>query len=108
MTQQYFKKTLAGIVKSLKAYEPEKIILYGSYARGTPSKYSDIDLFIIKATNDKPSVRIGKVLRLVDWRIPIEPLVYTPKELRRRQRVGDFFIEEVLREGKVIYEKGAS
>src|SRR3989344_6101805 len=96
------KKITAAIVKK---YNPEKIILFGSLARSQPKPDSDIDLFIIKNTKEKFHHRIGDVLNIVDYDSPLEPLVYTPQELKKRISLGDFFIEEVLTTGKVIYDK---
>ncbi|MFH1838463.1 MAG: nucleotidyltransferase domain-containing protein [Candidatus Kuenenbacteria bacterium] len=98
----------------LKPYKPEKIILYGSCARGDFRKNSDIDLLIIKETKENAFDRIGKVSSLIykkeyfkNGKLPesIETLVYTPKELKYRYDLGDFFIKEILKQGKIIYEK---
>jgi len=90
----------------VKNYKPEKIILFGSFAYGKPNKNSDLDLLIIKNTKSSRVKRIKDVLMKVDSDLPLEPLVYTPKELACRIKLGgDFFIEEVIRKGKIIYEK---
>lgn len=89
----------------VKNYKPEKIILFGSAARGDFSKDSDIDMLILKSTSQCRLDRIKEVLFSVDYSFPFEPLVYTSRELEERRRLGDSFILEVLREGKVIYEK---
>lgn len=89
--QKEIKKITAQIIKS---YQPEKIILFGSLARGNFSEDSDVDLLIIK-----------KILFAVDYNLPFEPLIYTQDELEKRQKLGDSFILAVLSEGKVLYEK---
>jgi len=99
-----FQEELERILQSLRPYGPQKVILFGSFARGDDHGLSDVDLLIIKET-DRPFVeRIGEVLALCDTVLPIEPLVYTPEELARMMEEGNPFIEQVLREGKVIYE----
>lgn len=95
------------LVKKLKPLEPEKIILFGSFAKELAKKDSDIDLLIIKRTKKKPADRIAEVLRLVWGNIPhIEPQVLTPKEFKQAITENRFFItQEVLKHGKTIYEK---
>lgn len=93
------------IVKNLKKYKPEKIILFGSCARRKPRKDSDIDLLIIKKTKKSPYKRIPEVrsyLRGINRAFDI--LVMKPKEVEKRLKLGDFFIEDILKEGKVLYE----
>lgn len=98
---------LEQIVEKLKAeYKPERVILFGSYAYGTPHEDSDIDLFIVKETDRRRFERGADVKRILtdsERRIPISPLVYTPLELGRRLEIGDQFIEEVMTRGKMLY-----
>lgn len=88
-----------------KEYKPQKIILYGSAAKNKATKDSDIDIFIIKRTNKKLLDRIKDVFDIVDCQIPIEPIIYTPSEVKQRLKIGDFFIKDIFKEGKVLYEK---
>ena len=103
---------LKGIVKKLRAkYDPIKIVLFGSYAYGDPSGDSDIDLLILKDTDERMVDRFVTVKRIIynpHRKIPVSPLVYTPKELEARMKMGDDFIKEVVRRGVVLYEAGAS
>lgn len=89
----------------VKKYKPEKIILYGSFAYGKPTKNSDLDLLIIKNTKKSRVERIKEVLMKVQCDIPLEPLVYTPRELNERINLGDSFIKEAMNRGKLIYEQ---
>lgn len=95
------------LVKKLKPLDPEKIILFGSYAKGKANPDSDIDILIIKKTKKRPSERLAEVLRLVWGNVPhIEPLVLTPKEFKKAVVENRFFItKEILTHGKTIYEK---
>ena len=91
-----------------REYKPQKVILFGSYARGRPTEDSDIDLFIIKDTDARMVDRFVEVKRLIydpQLRIPVSPLVYTPKELEERLNMGDDFVKEVMDEGQVLYEE---
>lgn len=100
--QDEIKKITNQIIKN---YKPQKIILFGSMARANFREDSDIDMLIIKDTSEKKIDRIKNVLFSVNYLLPFEPLVYTPGELEVRKRLGDSFILEVLREGKVLYEQ---
>jgi predicted nucleotidyltransferase len=101
------KKTLRELVTKIKEdYQPEKIILFGSCAYGNPTQDSDIDLLIIKRTKERPMDRRIKIRRIVSdphRRIPFEPLVLTPQEIKNRLRIGDQFIKQILTKGEVIY-----
>ena len=98
---------LNNIVKRLiDAYQPEKIILFGSYAYGKPSADSDLDLLIVKQTAERFIDRWTNVRKIVSdpkRSIPFEPLVLTPRELEERLAIGDQFIEEIIRKGEVLY-----
>lgn len=101
-----FENEIKRILDDLKKYDPEKIILFGSAARGEITEDSDIDVLIIKKTNKRFVDRIGDVLRL--WKagiLALEPIVLTPAEFKRMQAEKRFFIENILKEGKVVYEK---
>lgn len=94
--------------KIVKNYSPEKIILFGSYGSGNPTKDSDVDLFIIKETKRHQHKRHLQVRRIIKGELPVDVLVYTPKETQRRLKMGDFFIKDILKKGKVLYEASQS
>jgi predicted nucleotidyltransferase len=95
--------------KLIENYRPEKIILFGSIAKGTFREDSDIDMLIIKQTDKKRFIdRWVEVLEIAcDFELDVsfEPHVYTPGEIKKRLQLGDFFVEEILETGKVLYEK---
>ena len=98
------KKELKRIIDTIiRNYSPEKIILFGSLAKGDIYKWSDIDLIIIKFTNDDPWERTVKVDRFIDHKIPIDILIYTPEEVRQRLVMNDYFVKEFSEKGKVLY-----
>jgi predicted nucleotidyltransferase len=86
-------------------FDPDKIILFGSFAYGTPHEWSDVDLLVIMpAANEiNQSIRITLAF---DHEFPLDLLVRTPKRLERRLADGDSFLTEVLSRGIVVYEKG--
>jgi predicted nucleotidyltransferase len=98
---------LGKIIEVLVAeYQPESIILFGSYAYGEPDAASDIDLLILKETDKSFPKRWAEVCELaaeVVGTTPFSPLVLTPTELENRRAKGDHFFEEILTKGKVLY-----
>jgi uncharacterized protein len=85
-------------------FSPDKIILFGSYAYGTPHADSDVDLLVVMpaANQHSQSVRIR-------WRLaapfPLDLLVRTPKEMAWRLAEGESFTTTIVSQGKVLYEK---
>lgn len=101
------KTELNKIVRQVvDAYQPEKIILFGSYAYGEPDADSDLDLLIIKETSERFIDRWINIRRIVsdpERFIPFEPIVLTPDEIEERLAIGDQFIEEIITKGEVLY-----
>jgi len=99
-------KQIENITNRLRAYKPEKVILFGSYAWGRPDKSSDADLLVVKRSRKPKHHRIEEVERLLyPAPMPVDVLVYTPEELRQRLKLGDFFFTRIANEGKVLYER---
>jgi predicted nucleotidyltransferase len=87
-------------------YQPVQVILFGSYAYGRPTRESDVDLLIVKETSKPFHQRLFDVRQLVSPILngqPFEPIVITPRELRRRLQRGDQFFQEIVRKGKLVY-----
>lgn len=101
------RKIIIEIVdRIIKVYKPKKVILFGSYAYGEPTEDSDIDLLIIKNTDKRPIdrwVEVKRLLRDNSRTLPVSPLVYTEKEIEERIAIKDFFVEEILGKGEVLY-----
>ncbi len=109
MEKPQANEILERIVAVLKKhYEPEKIILFGSYAYGQPGEESDIDLLIIKET-DKPFFqRLAELRKIVSESrrgYAFEPVVLTPKELKERLKRGDQFFQTIMEKGTVLYAR---
>jgi len=87
-------------------YDPERIILFGSYAYGEPTEHSDIDLLVIKDDRRPPIDRrlaVKRLLREENRVYALEVLVYTPKELNERLAWGDDFLREIVSSGEELY-----
>lgn len=107
MTEERAKKIIEEIVRKLaRDYHPEKVVLFGSYAHGSPDPESDIDLLIIKDTPDrfmKRLVTVRKILSDPKRKVSLETIVLTPQEVSRQLAKGDQFIAEIIEKGKVLY-----
>lgn len=94
------------VAECIKRYDPEKIIIFGSYARGEVDEYSDLDFVVIKKTRKRFIRRLIDVAMLIDEGMgKVDVFVYTPKEFKEMVKKGNPFIERVLKEGKVVYQK---
>lgn len=100
-----YNSEIENIVQKLKIYNPQKIILFGSYARGDINEASDIDMLIIKDTKTKFIERIDEVLDICNGCPKLEPLIYTPDEIANMLANQNDFICTVLKEGVVVYEQ---
>ena len=98
------KKTIDAVVQHIvEDFQPQKIILFGSYAHGTPRPESDVDLLIVmdKDKNERKSLEIRRALNV---NFGLDLVVYTPEHLRQRIELGDSFLKEIVQQGKVVYE----
>ena len=85
-----------------KEYNAEKVILFGSYARGEATEDSDVDILVIAPTAERFFERMATVKRLTrDLRngLPLAPIVLTRQEIEKRIEINDQFITEILEEG---------
>ena len=85
-------------------FRPEKVILFGSHAYGTPSKESDVDLLVIMDHSSSGVAQALDIVRRVRSRIPVDLVVRTPQEMHQRLKWNDFFLKEVVKRGEVLYE----
>jgi len=95
------------IVRRLVAsLDPDKIVLFGSRARGDSDAHSDIDLLIVKASQEPRHKRVGRAHRaLIGLGIPVDILWYTPEEAAACSRLRQHVASRALREGQVLYER---
>jgi predicted nucleotidyltransferase len=88
------------------AERPEKIILFGSYASGTATENSDIDLLVIShSTLPRPEREVRLTRQLFGSGVPYDLLVLTPEEMEERLRRNGPFIREILATGQVVYQR---
>ena len=85
-------------------FQPDKIILFGSYAYGRPHAASDVDLLIVMPARNQIDQAV-KISLAIPSPFPLDLIVRTPRELAWRLEAGDWFLREVMEQGKVLYEK---
>jgi predicted nucleotidyltransferase len=94
----------------VREFSPERIILFGSFARGDQNRASDLDVVVIASTTLAFCDRIGAALKAcyaASSRLPVEVLVYTTAEWERMVSDGNSFARLILREGQVLYDRGS-
>ena len=85
-------------------FQPDKIILFGSYAYGTPHADSDVDILVIMPARNELDQAVRICLAL-ERNFPLDLIVRTPKNLKWRLEEGDCFLREIVSRGKILYEK---
>ncbi len=101
------EETINEITNKIIKYEnPEKIILFGSYANGNARTNSDLDFMVIKQTDDKIYKR-GRDLKweLADYPFEIDLLIKTPNEFLKWSDIPISFNAKVNNKGKILYEQ---
>lgn len=87
-------------------FNPDKIILFGSYANGTQKEDSDIDLLIIQDT-DLPIQNRGYEIRmsLIGTMIPFDIVIYTKSEFEQEKNKSSSYLNSALKNSKLLYER---
>jgi predicted nucleotidyltransferase len=100
------KKIRQAAPRIVEALDPERIILFGSFAHGKPTFDSDVDLFVVMESKVDPHERFRQVSALLYLRPFSEDIVVrTPAELEERPEVGNSFFREIVGKGIVLYER---
>ncbi len=95
--------------KIAAATHPEKIILFGSFAHGNPTRDSDVDLLVIMPSAQDQRANAREISEILYPRpFPVDILVRTPAEITERLQWGDGFISDIVTKGKVLYERPSS
>lgn len=89
----------------VERFLPERIVLFGSFARGNPGPDSDVDLLVIFPFDGKPFWKSLEILNHANPAFPVDLLARRPEDTARRYAQGDPLIREALDQGKVLYER---
>ena len=87
-----------------REFGAEKVVLFGSYARGEVTEDSDVDLLVIAPFEGRGVDKSVEIRMKLRPGFPVDLLVRTPQKVRQRIEMGDDFMQEILEEGKVLYE----
>ncbi|MBM4136106.1 MAG: nucleotidyltransferase domain-containing protein [Nitrospirota bacterium] len=101
--ESYLKNIVDKIINN---FNPDKIILFGSYAYGHPTVDSDMDIMIVMDTDEKPhkrAVSVRKVLKGIG--IPKDIIVKTPEEFERFKDIVGTIVYPAAHKGRIIYER---
>jgi predicted nucleotidyltransferase len=103
ITKKTIKRVVDDIVREIK---PHKVILFGSYARGTQTPDSDLDVFVIASLRGTAAQRIRRVRNAVTINgFGLDVVVRSPRRVKKALEGRDWFVQEILAEGKVLYER---
>ena len=87
-----------------REFHPQRIILFGSSALGNVTDDSDIDLLVIMPTGGSGLRKAAEIMNKISPRMPVDLIVRDPEDVQRRLEANDFFLREVVEEGKILYE----
>ena len=93
------------VMQIADGFSPERVVLFGSYARGTASINSDVDLLVIMSHNKRNIEQSLDITRNIARTFPLDLIVRKPDEIRTRLRQHDMFLTSILKEGKILYER---
>lgn len=85
-------------------FRPQRIILFGSYAQGNPRADSDLDILVVFRDGRSGPKKAVEILLRLNPRVPVDLVVRTAEEITRRLQLNDFFLAEILKHGRVLYE----
>lgn len=87
-----------------RAFNPQRIILFGSYAHGNPTEDSDVDLLVVMPHEGSTLAKAAEIRLRERPGFPADVLVRSPETLRERAALHDFFILEIMEKGETLYE----
>ncbi len=88
-----------------REFRPEKVILFGSYAQGSPREDSDVDLLILLPFQGSGFRKAMDILNQLNPQFSVDLIVRHPEDAQRRYQQGDPLIQEAMDNGKVLYEQ---
>ncbi|MBI5060315.1 nucleotidyltransferase domain-containing protein [candidate division KSB1 bacterium] len=101
ITREAIEETCREIVER---YHPEKVILFGSYADGTPREGSDVDLLVVMPFEGSEIQKTIEMRLHLRPKFPLDLMVRTPARIRDRLAIDDPFVAEIMRRGRTLYE----
>jgi predicted nucleotidyltransferase len=104
--QRVPQQAIEDIVRQIvQQFQPEQIILFGSYAYGQPRQESDVDLLVVMDTPLKETAQATRICQTIDYHFGLDLIVRKPDVLARRLALGDPFLHEVVSQGQVLHKR---
>ena len=103
------QQAIAAMVRRIvERFHPEKVILFGSHARGEATADSDVDLLVVaRSPGTRRELGLAIDLALADIEVPKDVLVVTPEELERDRDIVGTVVHPAVREGLLLYDRAA-
>lgn len=92
------------VKKIVQEFRPERVVLFGSFARQSTGLDSDVDLLVVLPHEGSAAKCAAEIRQAVDFRFPCDLLVRSPQKVAERLRLGDAFIKDIMTNGKTLYE----
>ena len=86
-----------------RQFNPQRVILFGSHAEGRAGEDSDVDLLVIMQTGRSTVDESVAIRMAIRPPFPVDLLVRTPEMIKQRLELGDPFVAEIMRHGKLLY-----
>ena len=108
LTKPVIDQAIQELVRQIvDGFQPQQVLLFGSYAYGTPSPESDVDLLVVMDTPLREVQQAVAIYQAVPHPFGLDLIVHTPARLAQRLELGDGFLREIVSRGKVLYERPA-
>ena len=98
------QKINAFVDEVARQFQPQRVVLFGSYAYGRPGADSDVDMLVIMPHKGHSAVQAAEIRKRIRAGFPMDLIVRSPRVIRQRLAMDDFFISEILQQGKTLYE----
>ena len=100
------QETLQRAVQRLaEQFEPQRIILFGSYARGTADEHSDVDLLVEMDHAQSTLQQALTIRKAVKRSFPLDLIVKSSREIEQRLQQNDYFLKTIMNDGQVLYDR---
>ena len=101
------RKDIKTYVEAMVRYfAPERVVLFGSYAKGNPNEDSDVDMLVIMEHDKRKDVEQAVAIDVqLPRKFPLDLIVRRPSEISKRLAMGDVFLRSILGEGQVLHER---
>src|SRR5689334_8980609 len=94
----------AFVERLVEKYEPEKVIIFGSYAWGNATEDSDVDLLVVMPCDMPSSRKAAEIRSALRPGFPLDLLVRSPEQVTERISLNDFFVRDIVEKGNVLYD----